>query len=69
MSPRTTAAIAQELQRDDLLSLELLTTAMTVLTLHASHHHGDTPRICEVFEQLVEVIHQAETDLAVFDLP
>jgi len=69
MSPLTTAAIAQELQRDALLTLEQLTTAITVLTLHGSQRPGDTPRIREVFEQLVEVIHQAETDLALFDLP
>ena len=69
MSPLTTAAITQELQRDALLTLEQLTTAITVLSLHGSHRPGDTPRIREVFEQLVEVIYQAETDLALFDLP
>ena len=69
MSPLTTAAIPQELQRDALLTLEQLTTSITVLALHASHRPGDSPRIREVFEQLVEVIHQAETDMAVFDLP
>jgi len=69
MSSLTTAAIPQELQRDALLTLEQLTTAITVLALHAAHRPGDTPRIREVFEQLVEVIHQAETDLALFDLP
>ena len=69
MSPLTTAAIAQELQRDALLTLEQLTTAVTVLALHGSHRPGDTPRIREVFEQLLGGIHQAETDMAVFDLP
>ena len=39
MSPLTTAAIPQELQRDALLTLEQLTTSITVLALHASHHH------------------------------
>jgi len=29
----------------------------------------DTPRVGAFFEQLLEVIHQAETDMAVFDLP
>ena len=69
MSPLTTAAIPQELQRDALLTLEQLTTSITVLALHASHRPVDAPRVREVFEQLVEVIHQAETDMAVFDLP
>jgi hypothetical protein len=69
MSQLTTAAIAQELQRDALLTLEQLTTAITVLSLHGSHRPVDAPRVREVFERLVEVIHQAETDLALFDLP
>lgn len=55
MSPLTTAAIAQELQRDALLTLEQLTTAVTVLALHGSHRPGGTPRVREVFEQMVEV--------------
>jgi hypothetical protein len=29
----------------------------------------DTPRVREVFGQLLESIHQAEADMAVFDLP
>jgi len=69
MSSLTTAAIAQELQRDALLTLEQLTTAVTVLALRASHRSEDTPRVRAVFKQLVEVIHQAEVDLSLFDLP
>ena len=69
MSPLTTAAIAQELQRDALLTLEQLITAVTVLALHGSHCPEDDPRVRAVFDQLVEVNHQAETDLALFDLP
>jgi hypothetical protein len=69
MSSLTTSAIAQELQRDALLTLEQLTTSITVLALHASHRPEDTPRVRQVFEQLLEVIHQAETDMAVFELP
>jgi hypothetical protein len=69
MSQLTTSAIAQELHRDALLTLEQVTTSITVLALHASHRPGDSPRVREVFEQLLEVIHQAETDMAVFDLP
>jgi len=37
MSPLTTAAIAQELQRDALLTLEQLTTGVPGLVLHACH--------------------------------
>ena len=69
MSPLTTSAIAQELQRDALLTLEQLTTSITVLALHASHRPEDTPKVREVFEQLLGVIHQAESDMAVFDFP
>ena len=69
MSPLTTAAIPQELQRDALLTIEQLTTSITVLALHASHRPVDAPRVREVFEQLLETIHRSETDMEVFDLP
>jgi len=69
MSPLTTSSIAQELHSDALLTLEQLTTSITVLALHATHRPEDTPRVREAFEQLLEVIHEAETDMAVFDLP
>jgi hypothetical protein len=69
MSSLTTAAIPQELQRDALLTIEQLTTSITVLPLHASHRPDDTPRVREVFEQLLETIHGAGTDMEVFDLP
>ena len=64
-----TSALSPEVLESALLTLEQLTTSITVLALHASHRPGDSPRIREVFEQLVEAIHEAETDLAVFDLP
>ena len=54
MSPLTTAAIPQELQRDALLTLEQLTTSICVLALHASHRPEDTPRVRAVFEQLLD---------------
>jgi hypothetical protein len=69
MSQLTTAAIPHELQRDALLTLEQLTTSITVLALHASHRPVDAPRVREVFEQLLETIPGAETDMEVFDLP
>jgi hypothetical protein len=49
--------------------MEQLTTAITVLALHSSHRPEDAPKVREVFKQLVEIIHQAEVDLALFDLP
>ena len=65
----TTYRIANELLKETLLTLEQLTTSITVLALHASHRPEDTPRVREVFEQLLAAIHKAETDMAVFDLP
>ena len=67
--PASTPAIAQELQRDSLLTLEQLTTGITVLAPHASHRPEDTPRVREVFDQLLATIHRSETDMEVFDLP
>ena len=54
MSPLTTSAIALELHRDALLTLEQLTTSITVLVLHASHRPEDTPRVRAVFDELLE---------------
>ena len=65
----TTASISNETLTSSLLALEDLTNRLTVLALHATHRPEDSPRVREVFEQLLEVIHQAETDMAVFDLP
>jgi hypothetical protein len=65
----TTAAIPQELQTDAMLTLEQLTTNITVLALHSFQRPQETPRIRLVFEQLLEVIHAAETELGVYDLP
>ena len=62
------AAIPQELQTDALLTLEQLTTSITVLALHAFQCPEETPRIRLVFEHLLEVI-QAETEMKVYDLP
>ena len=36
---------------------------------HAFQRPEQTPRIRLVFEQLLEVIHEAERDMAVYDLP
>jgi hypothetical protein len=69
MSPQTSAAIPQELQTDAMLTLEQLTTSITVLALHAFKRPQETPRIRLVFEQLLEVILAAETELGVYDLP
>ena len=55
--------------RDALPTPEQLTTSITVLALHASPRPVDAPRVRAVFDQLLGVIHQGETDLAVFDLP
>jgi len=46
-----------------------LTTSITVMAPHAFQRPEQTPRIRLVFEQLLEVIHEAERDMAVYDLP
>jgi hypothetical protein len=59
----------QELQRDALLTLEQLTSSISALALLGSHRPEDTPRVRAVLQQLLETIHQAESDMALFDLP
>jgi len=69
VSPLTNASISLELHQDCLVTLEQLATSITVLALHVTHRPEDTPRIRALCEQLLEAIHWAETDMAVFDLP
>ena len=65
----TTSALSTEVLESALLTLEQITLRITVLALNASRRPDDTPRVRAVFEQLLETIHQAETDVAFFDLP
>ena len=69
MPPLTTAAIPQELQTDALLTLEQLTNRITVLALFACQRPEETPGIRKVFEQLLELIHGAEMEMGLYDLP
>jgi hypothetical protein len=69
MPPLTTGAIPQELQTDAPVTPEQLTTSIMVLSLHAFQRTEEFPRIRLVFEQLLEVIHEAETEMGVYDLP
>jgi hypothetical protein len=46
-----------------------LTTSITVMALRAFQRPEQTPRIRLVLEQLLEVIHEAERVMAVYDLP
>jgi hypothetical protein len=69
MTTLTTSALSTEVLESALLNLEQISTRITALALNASHRPEDTPRVCAVFEQLLETIHQAETDMAFFDLP
>ena len=59
MSLLSTDAIPQELQRDGVVTLWQLTTGITNLAVRAFHRLVDAPRVLAVFEQLLEVIHQA----------
>ena len=68
MSLLTTDAIPQELQRDGVVTLWQLATGITNLALHAFHRIVDAPRVLAVFEQLLEVIHQAFKTIALLDL-
>lgn len=68
MSLLTTDAIPQELQRDGLVTLWQLTTGITNMALHTFHRLVDAPRVLAVFEQLLEVIHQALNIIALLDL-
>ena len=66
MPPLTTDSIASELLEETLLTLEQLTTAVTVLTINATRNPEQSPRVRRLLGDLVALIQEAETDLGTY---
>ena len=66
MTPLTTDSIASELLEETLLTLEQLTTAVTVLTINATRNPEQSPRVRRLLGDLVALIQEAETDLGTY---
>lgn len=63
VSGRTTAHISTELLQETLLTLDQLTTAITMLAIHASLHPEQSPRMRVLLEGLLALIQACEGDL------
>ena len=65
----TTAQITSELLQDTLLTLEQLTTGLTVLALNASSSPEESPRVRVLLESLLQALHHCEADLGTYAPP
>lgn len=63
----TTAALATEVLEGTLLTLEQMTTSLTVLALNACHDPEQSPRVRALLDDLVALIQECEDDLALDD--
>ncbi len=66
MSTLTTDHIASELLEETLLTLEQITTGVTVLAINATRNPEESPRVRRLLEDLVAVLQEAEKDLGTY---
>ena len=67
MPPLTTASLATEILQSTLLTLDEMGTSITVLALNASQNPEQSPRVRDLLEDLVMLIHQCECELGIYD--
>ena len=65
----TTAQIGSELLQDTLLTLEQLTTGLTVLALNASNSPEECPRVRALLESMLASLQLCETELGTYAAP
>ena len=63
MTPPTTDSIASELLEETLLTLEQITTGVTVMAINASRQPEQSPRVRRLLGDLLALIQEAEEDL------
>lgn len=63
----TTAALATEVLEGTLLTLEQVTTSLTVLALSACRDPKQSPRLRALLDDLVGLIQECEDELALND--
>ena len=66
MPPLTTSALSTEVLKSALLTLDQITTRITVLALNASRHPEQYPRVRMLLEELLMSLQQCETDLGIY---
>jgi len=62
----TTDRIANELLEETLLTLEQVTTGVTVLAINATRDPVQSPRVRRLLGDLVALIQQADKDLGTY---
>ena len=67
MPPLTTASLATEILESTLLTLDEIGTSITVLALNAAQNPEQSPRVRDLMEDLVMLIHQCECELGTYD--
>jgi hypothetical protein len=66
LSTLTTDSIASELLEETLLTLEQITTGVTVLAINATRNPEESPRVRRLLGDLLEALQQAEEDLGTY---
>ena len=62
----TTDRIANELLEETLLTLDQVSTGVTVLTINATRNPEQSPRVRRLLGELLEAVHSAEKDLGTY---
>jgi len=62
----TTDRIANELLEETLLTLEQITTGVTVMAINATRNPEQSPRVRRLLGDLVALIQDAEKDLGTY---
>jgi hypothetical protein len=66
MPPLTTDSIASELLEETLLTLEQITTGVTVMAINATRAPEHSPRVRRLLGDLLALIQEAEEDLGTY---
>ena len=66
MTPLTTDHIASELLEETLLTLEQITTGVTVMAINATRDPEQSPRVRRLLGDLLALIQEAEKDLGTY---
>ena len=62
----TTDRIASELLEETLLTLDQISTGVTVLAINASRQPEQSPRVRQMLGELLEALQEAEKDLGTY---
>ncbi len=67
MSTLTTDRIANELLEETLLTLDQISTGITVLAINATRDPEQSPRVRQLLGDLLEALQEAEEDLGTYE--